>query len=287
MGILNNLIYDIGFHNGADTKYYLERGYNVVGIDANPRLIAQGEKEFNAFVKSGKLRLLNIAVSDIEADLIFNISTEDQFSSLDELAAKRAGIQTTVSVKSKKLSSLFSEYGVPFYCKIDIEGYDAIALQTLDPAKGLPPYISVEVEMVPYKGTITEEDTLFNLNLLKQLGYKKFKLVDQDSLTPLKPGKKFYFPAAPLNYSFLARGLRFLKRKTGMVKMHPQLQHLKDKLGYTFRRDSSGPFGEDIDGEWYNYETARRMILEHRADYHALPSAVYYGFWCDWHAKLE
>lgn len=28
------LIFDIGFHKGEDTRYYLYKGYNVVAVDA-------------------------------------------------------------------------------------------------------------------------------------------------------------------------------------------------------------------------------------------------------------
>ena len=288
MSTIHNLIDDVGLHDGADTEYYLAKGYKVVAIDANPRLISKAQKKYKQYADSGNLVLLNVAVSDVEGELTFSISAEDQFSSLDEEAAKRgSGISQQVAVQSKKLSTLFAEYGLPMYCKIDIEGHDAIALQTLDPACGLPSYISVETEMVPYNSTIKEEDTLFNLDLLQQLGYTKFKLVDQSALTPLEPGKKFYLPSRPVSTSLVARGLRFLQRKSGLNKLPPYKQHLKDRHGFSFPYGSSGPFGEDIESDWYDYHTAKQMLLQHRGDYHALPNAAYFGFWCDWHAKLK
>lgn len=285
MNVTKDLVYDIGLHDGKDTDYYLHKGYKVIAVDANPVMIKRAEKHYSSAIKSGQLQLLNIAISDVEAELSFTISEEDQFSSLDEAAAKRGGISKKVTVHSKKLSTLFAEYGVPLYCKIDIEGYDSIALQTLEPASA-PPYISVEAEMVPYNSSIQESDTLLNLGLLKQLGYGQFKLVDQSTLSPLKPDEQFYCNTPAPSSGTVARGLRFLKRKLGLSKLPPYLQHLKEQQGYTFMRDSSGPFGEDVEGEWYDYETAKRMILKQRKDYHALDQAVYYGFWCDWHAKL-
>jgi len=36
--MVSDLIYDVGLHNGADTAYYLHRGFRVVTIDANPVL---------------------------------------------------------------------------------------------------------------------------------------------------------------------------------------------------------------------------------------------------------
>jgi FkbM family methyltransferase len=285
MDVTKELVYDIGLHDGKDTDYYLQKGYRVVAVDANPVMIKKAERRYASVLRTGQLILLNVAISDVETELSFTISEQDQFSSLDEAAAKRGGISSKVSVHSKKLSTLFAEYGVPLYCKIDIEGYDSIALQTLEP-NSLPTYISVEAEMVPYNSSIEESDTLLNLELLRKLGYTKFKLVDQDTLNPLKPDEQFYFNRPAPSTAIVARGFRFLKRKLGLSKLPPYLQHLKDQQGYTFLRDSSGPFGEDVEGEWYDYETAKSMILKQRKDYHALDRAVYYGFWCDWHAKL-
>ena len=42
------LIFDIGFHKGEDTRYYLYRGYDVVAVDAAPDMIAQGKRMFRS-----------------------------------------------------------------------------------------------------------------------------------------------------------------------------------------------------------------------------------------------
>ena len=34
------LVYDIGLHNGGDTRQYLEEGCRVIAIDANPAMCA-------------------------------------------------------------------------------------------------------------------------------------------------------------------------------------------------------------------------------------------------------
>jgi hypothetical protein len=36
-----NLIYDFGMHDGADTDYYLRKGFRVVAVEADP-LLARG-----------------------------------------------------------------------------------------------------------------------------------------------------------------------------------------------------------------------------------------------------
>ena len=35
-----NLVFDIGLNNGDDTAYYLHLGYRVIGVEANPLLVA-------------------------------------------------------------------------------------------------------------------------------------------------------------------------------------------------------------------------------------------------------
>ena len=33
---MENLIFDIGFHKGEDTLFYLLKGYRVIAVDADP-----------------------------------------------------------------------------------------------------------------------------------------------------------------------------------------------------------------------------------------------------------
>ena len=39
---MENLIFDIGFHKGEDTLFYLLKGYRVIAVDADPDLIMNG-----------------------------------------------------------------------------------------------------------------------------------------------------------------------------------------------------------------------------------------------------
>ena len=39
--IYEDLIYDVGLHIGQDTAFYLEKGFRVVAIEANPVLAHQ------------------------------------------------------------------------------------------------------------------------------------------------------------------------------------------------------------------------------------------------------
>lgn len=57
------LIFDIGFHKGEDTRYYLYKGYNVVAVDAAENLIMEGKNMFQKEVESGQLILEHSVVS--------------------------------------------------------------------------------------------------------------------------------------------------------------------------------------------------------------------------------
>lgn len=58
-----NKIFDIGMYDGADTAYYLESGYQVVAVEANPDLVECAARQFSASLASGQLVLINAAIS--------------------------------------------------------------------------------------------------------------------------------------------------------------------------------------------------------------------------------
>ena len=41
--MVNNLIFDIGMHTGEDTRFYLNIGYDVIAIEANPFLVEEAK----------------------------------------------------------------------------------------------------------------------------------------------------------------------------------------------------------------------------------------------------
>jgi hypothetical protein len=41
-----DLMYDVGFHRGEDTAFYLKKGFCVVAFEAHPRLAEKGRAMF-------------------------------------------------------------------------------------------------------------------------------------------------------------------------------------------------------------------------------------------------
>ena len=65
--VVENLIFDLGFHNGEDTDFYLRKGFSVVGIEANPDLVANGSICFQEAIARGRLHLISGAVAPASA----------------------------------------------------------------------------------------------------------------------------------------------------------------------------------------------------------------------------
>lgn len=143
---------------------------------------------------------------------------------------------------------------MPFYCKIDIEGNDIIALQTIENSDEKPPYISVETECLGENETIAMGKELETLERLYQLGYRRFKLVDQQTLTVLSK-RDFYFNIPEHHWTAqTAIDCRYAKE---------QLELTSNQRGMKFTDffpNASGPFGEELAGRWYGYKLAREIL---------------------------
>jgi FkbM family methyltransferase len=178
----SDLIYDVGMNDGSDTAFYLHKGYRVVAIEANPVFFDKAEKQFAEEVRSGRLILLNLAVSETEGEADFYVNLRDShWSSLDPAWGTRHGTPfKTIKVQTSPFLKLMEKYGTPHYLKIDIEGADRIVLQQLGRSAEKPKFISVEEHDLDY------------FPMLWGLGYRGFKIVDQSEV-PRQPYKGWQF----------------------------------------------------------------------------------------------
>jgi FkbM family methyltransferase len=219
----NQLIYDVGAHLGEDTEYYLKKGFNVIAIEANPKLCSAIMDKFTGSIGSGNLTVINVAISDNAGELDFYLN--DLFSEWgtvntdwvrrNEMLGGKSSKKITV--KSLPLESLIKEYGVPYYLKIDIEGSDVVALNSLRSLEEKPKFVSIESEKVSWEKLLKEFDIFLSC------GYKKFKVVNQ----------------AFINYQQCPNPAR-----EGVYVDHD------------FALDSSGLFGHELPGQWMDASQA-------------------------------
>lgn len=268
----NNLIFDIGFHKGEDTRYYLDRGFHVVAVDAAEDIIKTGQATFRQEIAEGRLILRQAVVSAVDNELIsFYISPNSQWNSAHKEIAERKGRHARhVQLPAVTLRTLMEEYGVPYYCKIDIEGNDIVALKSLKGRKNIPRYVSVETECIGDDANNFSDFTFSTLEALRELGYTKFKLVDQATLAVL--GEEPFYSENDA-----------LRRYMNNVLYARQLLHKDEGCFSQYYPGSSGPFGRDLGGNWCDYAAAKELIAFHSKAQRDLGHEIW-SFWCDWHA---
>ncbi len=278
-GIHQDLIYDIGIHNGDDTAYYLSRGYRVVAVDANPLMMDAARQKFAEAVASGRLTLLNVGILDRAGQLRFYVNENDsKLSSFDhKLAGCHGDPCREIEVECLPLPELFARHGVPYFLKVDIEGADKLCAQSLRGSAPLPPFVSFEF-------MAADAETI--LATLRDLGYRRFKMIYGACFTQSEP---------IFRQEFGMRLLRKLYRR--LPPFRAGLDHLPDRLRpakeefqvfrarhpYAFPPGSSGPFAEETHGPWRNadYILAALDRVKRRAA--SDPQA---NLWYDIHASF-
>lgn len=178
---MNNLVFDIGAHNGCDTAYYLHKGYRVVAVEANP-ILADALRAVNkAAIKAGSLIVEGVGVAAAAGQMEFWVCDDkSEWSSFNrENAMRRGYTHHAVTVSCVTLQDLIDRHGVPWFMKVDIEGNDRLVVEQLTP-NSMPEYISVE----SYGGTKSISD-------LADKGYKHFKVVDQLSFCTIESPETF------------------------------------------------------------------------------------------------
>lgn len=273
-----DLVYDVGLHDGVDTAFYLRSGYRVVAIDANPEAIAHAELVFARAIQDGQLRLVHAAIvapGGLETVTLY-VSEQREWSSLIREIAGRDGVGVhEVEVPTTTLASLIEQFGIPFYLKIDIEGMDDAALVSLASISARPTFVSVEAESADDSGR-TDREALQKLDLLVELGYTQFKLVDQDSLRVLAMDDLALGPRRTVANRVRTR-LPRQRARSAVLRVAGRRT--------VFPLGSSGPFGAALAGTWLDEEDARRLLLvSARRAYFRRDDARAFGFWCDWHA---
>lgn len=167
-----NLIFDVGMADGADTRFYLAKGFRVVAVEADPVTAARARVAFAQEVAEGKLEIVQCAVSDRDGRQTFYCNREQpNWGSLRPGWGNAAAPAiSAIEIETVRLPTMFARYGVPYFAKIDIEGHDAVAVGPLAGCDDKPAYLSIELHDPA------------GLQALAAAGYRSFKLVNQTML---------------------------------------------------------------------------------------------------------
>ena len=288
--MIPTLIYDVGMHNGDDTAYYLRQGYRVVAIEANPVLAAQVAERFAKKVAAGDLTIINIGISDQEGELPFWIcDSVSEWSSFDKAIASRDGsAHHQIVITCRRFGSILKEFGVPYYLKLDIEESEIYCLRDLAPPD-LPRYVSFEAH------TWLKKTEIESLAVLRDLGYTGFKLISQHNLLPVEypasPEQRVYEWASSL---LTSRNifLRVARRLGAKIWLRRLANRTRTRHGWVFSPGSSGPFGEDLAGQWQSFDEMVETLKRANAAWGRNEASPFwdvrdYSFWADFHARRE
>ena len=211
---MKKIIFDFGCNEGQNLDYYLEKADYVIGVEANPELIPDLLKKFSKPISKGKLFIENKALSNIEKTIDFFVSKQSNVLSQVSIPEIMNNWKK-INITSQTPTNLINKY-----------------LNKLNINKIL--YIKIDVECSDY---IVLKDIIDNsilpeylstevqdpniLNLIIQTPYKSIKFMDGIDI-----GKMI--------------------KKINLVN--------KDGVGkeVTFKRHSSGPFGDDIPSKWHD-----------------------------------
>jgi FkbM family methyltransferase len=255
--------------------------HRVVAVDANPVMVEKARLRFAREIQDRRLTLLNVGISNAPGTATFWVSDHSDWSSFDRTIASRDGSgHRSIPVSVVPFAQLVAEYGVPHYLKIDIEGNDRLCVEALK-GSTLPKYISVESECVGDSVALSDEAAAAMLRSLRDVGYRRFKLVDQDKgWLSVRSNAAARFCMRLVNsaaYGRLrVRGLCAIARRfTDSARIA--------SLGFDFPLGSTGPWGDEVPGDWMPFETAMSVYLQERQAFVATGQPLHW-FWYDWHA---
>lgn len=249
--MIPDLIFDVGMHDGSDSAFYLSKGFRVVAIEANPHLCEAARQRFSAAIQAGRMHIVSEGVADTCGVLKFGINkSKDDWSSFVPGFAERGSELEYVDVQVRPLDHYIETYGVPYYCKIDVEGHDDMCIQGLERCKEFPKYVSTEATVANFS------------KRMSALGYRHFKIISQ-------------LLHQSLEMPFPPKEGRYVNCRTNGF------------MSGAFGDETYGPWlsAEDLEKE---YDMCTRK--EYEGSLHArmgCPREIFMSSWYDFHARLS
>ena len=187
----NKLVYDIGANKGNKVKAFLKMGFRVIAVEPEKKALST---LYWRFGKNKNVTIIENGVSDKEGELTIHIA--ESRSGLNTLSDKwvnsleteegnrwhkKHSFKDSYTIKVTTLANLFSTYGLPYFIKIDVEGYES---QVIKGMNYMPSFISFETNLPEFlKETI---------EIIKHLMSLSNKMVFNYSLSDkLESGKWF------------------------------------------------------------------------------------------------
>ena len=175
-----SLVFDIGAHTGYYADCFINLGAKVVCVEPQPYCVQKLKRRFSDV---SAIEILEMGVAERSGELNLYIDLDntatatfsEKFMKLGPFKNRHWGGEKIVPVTT--LDDLIAEYGVPGYCKIDVEGYEPNVIQGLNTPI---PFISFEY----FQAFLC--DTERCLNHLEKLGEISMNYAPTFDFTTLK-----------------------------------------------------------------------------------------------------
>ncbi len=151
-----DLVYDVGANVGNRVNVFLAIGAKVVAVEPQKNCIETLHQKFGNQIK---VVGMGLGATETEKDLyIADYSTissmaEDWIESVKQSRFKQHNWEKKEKVRITTLDKLIAEFGLPQFCKIDVEGYEVEVLKGLHQPI---PFISFEYTVPEQTGKLIE-----------------------------------------------------------------------------------------------------------------------------------
>lgn len=167
----NPCIFDIGANVGGKTqRYLLLNPSKIVSVEPIPSCVSTLQERFK---NCPNVFIVPECVSDYIGTITFFLSDQYSYLSTADEAWKYGRFKDftwnkSIIVPTTTIDKLVAQYGVPDFCKIDVEGYELNILKGM--TKPIP-YLSFE-----FASEFLDQKTRPCLEYLYSLGYRSFNV---------------------------------------------------------------------------------------------------------------
>jgi FkbM family methyltransferase len=206
------VIFDLGCNLGQNINYFKKKSDVVIAVDANKELCNQIRIKYSNLISKKKLFVENVALSNTKKKIDFYIQENNVMSSL--IKPNNDEISKIVKVKSIKVSELINFYKKKLKFKN-------------------PEYIKIDLEHIDH---VILEDILKNKITPKYLSVE----CHNEKVLRLIVNSNF-------------KSFKFIKGEDVGTKLKKIkiTDKYKNNFFFEFDKHSSGPYGDDIPGDYY------------------------------------
>ncbi len=174
-----DLCFDIGASIGERSKIFLDLGCHVVLVEPQTRCINIINKKFR---NNKNVSIIHAGIGEKEEVKTLNICTSSAFSTFSDkqmMTVKRSKSTQNMEwneseeVQITTIDNLIKKFGLPKFCKIDVEGYEKNAL------KGL----SHPIKIISFEyNPLLKNNSSDCVKILSKLGKYKFNYSQKESM---------------------------------------------------------------------------------------------------------